>query len=135
MSLKNNTTTQSLILLADDGIDNQRLVAFFLERAGYEVHTVNDGLSAVESVNQQIQNGRGYDMILMDMQMPKMDGFEATRQIRQMGYQRPIVALTASSLPADRQTCIDAGCDDYLAKPFDFQPLLDLVAAKLNVSA
>lgn len=135
MSLETHTSTQGLILVADDGIDNQRLVAFFLERAGYEVHTVSDGAAAVDSARQQIQNGNPYDLVLMDMQMPGVDGFEATRQIRQMGYQQPIIALTASSLPADRQTCIDAGCDDYVAKPFDFQPLLDMIAEKLNVGA
>lgn len=126
-----STTQNRLILIADDGIDNQRLVSFFLERAGYEVHTVSDGVAAVNFVRKQHDAGRVYDLILMDMQMPLMDGFEATRKIRELGYDKPIVALTASSLPADKQTCIDAGCDDYVAKPFDFQPLLDLIAEKL----
>ena len=121
-----------LILLADDALDNQRLVQFFLERAGYDVHIVANGEEAVTQVRRQSDLGRHYDLILMDIQMPRLDGFEATRAIRELGFSNPIIALTASSLPADKQLCLDAGCDDYLAKPFDFEPLLTLIAAKLE---
>ena len=106
------------ILYAEDGQDNQRLVSHTLTEPDYEVVVVNDGQEAVEAIGQGDANGSGaYDLILMDMQMPRMDGYEATRRLRQDGYSMPIVALTAHALSGDREKCLAAGCTEYLAKP------------------
>ena len=113
------------ILLAEDNAVNQRLAVSLLERAGHRVQVAANGKLALEAV----QNDR-YDVILMDIQMPEMDGIEATRQIRQLegpAAKTPIIAMTANAMKGDDQICLDAGMDDYLAKPVDRHKLYDLV--------
>jgi signal transduction histidine kinase/ActR/RegA family two-component response regulator len=114
------------VLLAEDGPDNQKLIVHLLRRAGADVVVVDDGASAVREA--QAAAARPFDVILMDIQMPVMDGLEATRTLRGGGYRRPIVALTAAALPSDRQACLDAGCDDLLTKPISRAALLQTVA-------
>jgi len=116
------------VLLAEDGPDNQRLVSFVLKKAGATVDVAENGRVAVERATGALDAGSAYDVILMDMQMPEMDGYQATRKLRQGGYDRPIVALTAHAMGADRQKCLDAGCDDYLSKPFSRAGLLKTVS-------
>ncbi|CAL1125126.1 unnamed protein product [Cladocopium goreaui] len=107
------------VLLAEDGVDNQRLISFVLRKSGACVDVVGDGQQAVEKVTDAQKSGGGYDAILMDMQMPTMDGYEATRSLRHCGCEIPIIALTAHAMAGDRQKCIAAGCTDYQTKPIN----------------
>jgi CheY-like chemotaxis protein len=97
-----------------------------LERAGYRVDVASNGMEAVDALHN-----RPYDVVLMDVQMPEMDGLEATRRIRELGgrsAETPIVAMTANAMQGDRERCLQAGMNDYLAKPLNHQTLLDKVA-------
>ncbi|PTX90650.1 response regulator [Opitutus sp. ER46] len=103
------------VLLAEDNPVNQKVALRFLERLGYRAEAVANGIEAVTAVRN-----RRYDLVLMDLQMPEMDGFEATRQIRaRVGadHQPKIVALTANAMQGDREMCVAAGMDDYISKP------------------
>lgn len=117
------------ILLAEDGIDNQELLATHLRDAGAEVIVVDNGKAAFELG----KIGR-FDLVFMDMQMPEMDGYEATRRLRECGFTTPIVALTANAMSEDRGRCLAAGCTDYLSKPIDRLRLLQMAAQHLKQS-
>jgi len=115
------------VLLAEDGPDNQRILRHFLERAGLQVVIVETGLAACERALAAVADGAPFDLILMDMQMPEMDGYAATAHLRGHGYRGPIVALTANAMETDRERCIAAGCDDFATKPIDRARLVELV--------
>jgi CheY-like chemotaxis protein len=119
------------LLLVEDGPDNQRLFARILRKAGALVTIVDNGQRAVRLVQAAEAAGRPFDLVLMDMQMPVMDGYEATRVLRAAGYHRPIIALTAHAMARDRETCLRAGCDDYISKPVDRRVLLAALARHL----
>lgn len=94
---------------------NQRILVRTLERLGYRAVTANDGVEAVEAVRK-----RTFSLILMDIQMPNMDGMEATRTIREIGGAMgsvPVVAVTANSSPGHREACLAAGMNEYITKP------------------
>jgi CheY-like chemotaxis protein/HPt (histidine-containing phosphotransfer) domain-containing protein len=116
------------VLLAEDGIDNQVLIAKHLTRAGITVTVVENGELALQKAMAAATAGRPYDVILMDMQMPVMDGYAATSELRRKGYRGPILALTAHAMAGDRERCIAAGCTDYLTKPIARKKLIDAVS-------
>jgi CheY-like chemotaxis protein len=121
------------ILLAEDQPDNQRLILLLLRKAGASVSAVENGRLAIDAALAAIAADDPFDVILMDMQMPVIDGYEATRQLRGQGYGGSIVALTAHAMAGDREKCLAAGCNDYLAKPCQNRELLTIVAQCLPV--
>ena len=124
-----NSLVGCRILLAEDGPDNQRLIGHLLRKAGAQVEVAENGMVAARSA---IITKDPFDLILMDMQMPLMDGYEATRELRHYGYDGPIIALTAHAMKGDEQKCLDAGCNAYLAKPIDKPTFFGTVARFLK---
>src|ERR1700761_9058295 len=112
------------ILMAEDNMINQKVGKLILQRAGFSIDLVADGNEALEA-----HRANPYDMILMDCQMPMMDGFEASRQIRSLKQHRQpvIIAVTANALVGERERCLKAGMDDYLSKPFQAEQLVAVV--------
>lgn len=111
------------ILMAEDNLINQRVGKLILQRAGYTIDLVADGSEALDAHRE-----KQYDVILMDCQMPIMDGFEATRLIRSLPLHQPIIiAVTANALVGERERCLFAGMDDYLSKPFQAEQLVSIV--------
>lgn len=115
------------ILLAEDGPDNQRLISYLLTAAGAEVKIVENGRLAIEHALEAIEKSEPFDVLLMDMQMPIMDGYQAVANLRQQNYESPIIALTAAAQAEDRERCLEAGCNDYLTKPVNRATLIDTV--------
>jgi len=122
------------ILLAEDNLVNQRLAMRLLEKRGHRVELASSGREAIEWLEK-----KRFDLILMDLQMPDMDGLEATALIRERekrdGGRTPIVALTAHTMKGDRERCLEAGMDNYINKPLDavkFLEIVELSAAPKN---
>ena len=120
----------SRILVVDDGEDNRKLVSLVLGRAGCEVASAENGEVAL-----RMAADNDFDVILMDMQMPVMDGLEATRRLRALGYKIPIVALTANVMKDDEQKCRDAGCSGFLTKPINLDRLMAYLSRILGGKA
>ena len=109
------------IMVAEDNIINQQLILHILGNLGYEPDCVENGEQAVTAPGE-------YDLILMDIQMPEMDGLEATRQIRRRAGRQPvIIALTANAMRGDKEDCLEAGMDDYISKPVRLDELMELL--------
>ncbi len=111
------------ILLAEDGPDNQRLISFHLRKVGADVTIAENGLRAFEQITATPER---FHLVFMDMQMPELDGYEATRRLRDWGYKQPIIALTAHAMESDRLKCIEAGCNNYASKPIHRENLIAL---------
>jgi len=116
------------LLLVEDGVDNQRLIKHILTKHGANVTTAENGQIALKTFEAARNNGRPFHVVLMDMQMPVMDGYTATRNLRSRGFDTPVIALTAHAMPGDREKCINAGCSDYATKPIKPKQLIELIA-------
>jgi signal transduction histidine kinase/CheY-like chemotaxis protein len=123
------------ILLAEDGKDNQRLIAHHLRKAGAEVQIAENGIEALRRLHEAEAAGRPFDLLLTDVQMPEMDGCTLTRAVRERSASFPIIALTAHALPEDRRRCEEAGCDAYATKPIDRVKLVETCARWLGRAA
>ncbi|MHB8973951.1 MAG: hybrid sensor histidine kinase/response regulator [Pirellulaceae bacterium] len=117
----------SCVLLVDDGESNRQLIALLLRRAGVEVYEAANGVEALQQVEEHV-----FDLVLMDMQMPVMDGYAATGRLRELGYSAPIVALTANAMQGDEERCRTAGCSHFLTKPIDIDRLFELLVETLG---
>jgi CheY-like chemotaxis protein/HPt (histidine-containing phosphotransfer) domain-containing protein len=124
----NSASDKYKILLTEDNEANQLLIKEVLEKAGYSVDLAGNGKEAVEKIRRD-----NYNLVLMDMQMPVMDGYEATKILREEGYKIPIIALTAHTMQGDEEKTIEAGCDGFLGKPVKQYDLLEVVRYHLGV--
>ena len=116
------------VLVVDDQDDVRNLVQYELERTGAAVQSVPDGQQALDRVLQDERSGVGIDVVLLDMQMPLLDGYDTARRLRAAGFHGAIIALTAHAMHGDRERCLAAGCDDYASKPLDIGKLIERVA-------
>ena len=118
--------TEVRFLLAEDDAVNRKLALLMLGKEGYTAASVENGKDAVQALREDV-----FDLVLMDVQMPVMDGVEATRKIREMeektGRHVPIVALTANAMKGDRERYLEAGMDDYMTKPFKWELLRQVI--------
>ena len=116
------------VLVVDDQPSVHSLVKYYVEAAGGEVIPAHNGEEALQGEEQCRQEGRPVDLVLLDMDMPVMDGYSTAEHLRARGFQRPVIALTARALTEDRDKCLAAGCDEYVTKPVDWQILIQLIA-------
>ena len=117
---------QGRVLLVEDVPGVQFVLGCILRKLNLQVEIAEDGLAACQMAEKSKAEGKPYDLILMDIQMPKMNGYEATHWLRHHGWQGPIVALTAHAMVGDREKCLEAGCNDYLSKPVNATELRDV---------
>jgi two-component system CheB/CheR fusion protein len=117
------------VLVVEDNPSNQILISMLLKKMGLEVTLANDGIEGVQEARRQ-----KYDVILMDMQMPRMNGYEATQTLRSEGCMIPIIAVTANAMKGDEEKCLQAGCDAYLSKPIDRKKLVQVLRRYLGTS-
>lgn len=126
---RHNTALQDIrILIVDDMPDNQSLIRAYLRPAGAQIDLANNGLEGFEMATKG-----NYDVILMDIQMPVMDGLQATQKLRAQGYTKAILAITAHAMKENREECLRAGCDDYLTKPVQRAYLIERICHQLQL--
>ena len=123
VAISDNNKSQIRILIAEDNSMNQRLIRHLLGSRGYNFDLVFNGVQAIESLKK-----RSYDMVLMDIQMPEMDGYSATREIREeLKLNIPVIAMTAHAMSGEKEKCIKSGMNDYISKPIDEEILFDII--------
>ena len=120
------------VLIVDDRRDIRFLSRRILTKAGASVDECEDGQLAIEYIEQSLNVNKRPDLILLDMQMPNLDGYQTARKLRELGYSGPIIALTADAMQGDMNQCLEAGCNDYLSKPIDSARLVKLIAQMTN---
>ncbi len=120
------------ILIVDDRRDIRFLSKHILGKAGATITEAEDGVVAIETVKQAAADNRSFDLILLDMQMPNLDGYATAAALRRIGFPGPIIALTADAMQGDMNKCMEAGCNDYLSKPIDKNVMLQKVAELLK---
>jgi CheY-like chemotaxis protein len=120
-----------LLLVEDDG-DHRPLLSLMLRKSGAEVSVAENGKIAIDMVHAAHNAGSPFDIIVMDIQMPVLDGLAATRALRTQGFNIPIVALTARAVSTDRDQCFEAGCDGFLSKPITRPDLVRMLAPHLR---
>jgi len=122
-------TFEGRALVVEDVAVNRRLICRLLTKAGLEVEEAENGQVGFEKAMESLAHGRPFDVVFMDLQMPVLDGYDATRRLRDQGYPGPIVALTAHTMPEERERCLAAGCDAFATKPIDRRAFMDLLAS------
>jgi signal transduction histidine kinase/chemotaxis methyl-accepting protein methylase/chemotaxis response regulator CheB len=120
------------VLVVDDNEEIRQLLTLFLTNAGAKVEMAGNGREALEKVDVAGRAGDPFSVVIMDMEMPEMDGYEATRELRQSGYDRPIIALTAAAMEGNDEICYQAGCTAYLSKPVRWEEFMALVGRYIN---
>jgi len=115
------------VLIAEDNPDNQKIITLLLEDTGARIDLAPNGVQAVERFFEAARQDDPYDLVLMDMQMPEMDGYAATRELRARGVETPVIAMTAYALDEDRDRCLGAGCDTHVAKPIAPESMYEAV--------
>ncbi len=133
VELAQTPTLACRVLIVDDRRDVRHISQHFLQKAGAKVVTADDGQKGINAAQAAVDTGQAFDLILMDMQMPKIDGLQATAILRSVGIDWPIIALTADAMKGDRDRCLNGGCDDYLSKPIDHRKLVSMVAKYTQV--
>lgn len=128
MMIENQPPRIHKILIVDDSEAYLRLMESQLAKEGAEVVTAPNGREAVATALKHAREDKAFDLIFMDMNMPEMNGYAATRKLREEGYKGPIVALTANDMQGDRDKCLNAGCNGYAQKPINKPKLLAIVA-------
>lgn len=128
------TSLDGRILLVEDGVDNQRLISFLLQKAGADVTVAENGQVGYDLAMDGWRNEKPYHLILMDMQMPVLDGYAATELLRESDYPYPIVALTAHAMSHERDKCLSVGCDDFITKPVNRVKLVDVAGQWIEAS-
>ena len=129
---QNSGIADAHVLVVEDQADIRRLMRYFIERAGARVTLLESGEAAINL----LANGSGdFDIVLMDIQMPRLDGFETTRRLRALGFAKPIVAVTAAAMLSDREKCLECGCDGYVTKPINPDELLIMIERHVAANA
>ena len=125
---------QSRILMVDDVEENIVISRYCFDKYGVKIESALSGEEGIELIHDAAKSGEGFDLVLMDVSMPMMDGVECLQALREQGYMMPIIMVSAHAFAEEQQRCIDAGADGYCTKPIDFDALLAMCAGLLGTS-